>query len=46
MAEKQRRERNDYILIRNLTRDFQGMCDEMKEYYEEIVLENKDLTTY
>jgi hypothetical protein len=36
MAQKQKQERNDYILITNVQKDFQGMCDEKKQEYREI----------
>jgi hypothetical protein len=41
MSEKQKQKRNEYILINKVQEDFEGICEEMKEYYAGIVLENE-----
>ena len=41
MSQKQKQARNDYILIINVQKDFEGMVQEINEYYKEIVEEIK-----
>lgn len=39
MSQKQRQSRNDYVLIFNLVKDYQGMVDEVNEEYKKITEE-------